>query len=41
MKDVMRGKMFTSSDELQAVAVQISKLPERWQRCIDIGGEYL
>jgi hypothetical protein len=49
-KDVMRGKAFTSNDELQAVdqqwhrdtpkewfAVQIRKLQERWQRCIDIG----
>jgi hypothetical protein len=54
MKDVMRGKTFTSKDENQAVvqqwrrdtpkkwfAAQIRKLPERWKRSTDIGGEYL
>ncbi|XP_023714240.1 histone-lysine N-methyltransferase SETMAR-like [Cryptotermes secundus] len=51
-KDIMRGKSFTSNElqadvqkwrrdtSKEGFAVQIRKLLERWQRCIDIGWEY-
>ena len=54
MKEVMRGKKFTTNEELHAAVhqwrrdtpkewytMQIWKLPERWNKCIGIGGEYL